>query len=153
MTTLAAGHMGLSRNPDHSEKLRIYGELGVDRSRVLFVNQQHTRRVVDAGALRASGERLPEADGIVTSAGSDVPGVTAADCMPVFLKDEKTGVRALLHSGWKGTGIALEALQMMVGGYGCRKEDIYAVLGPSIGSCCYEVDEGRAAGLRRSLGG
>jgi hypothetical protein len=45
-----------------------------------------------------------------------------ADCLPIFVYDRRGGAFALLHSGWKGTGI---------------------------GACCYAVDAARAEGFRR----
>ncbi len=145
MTTLSAGRMGTSWETVHPAKLAVYDELGIDSGRVLFVKQKHTRHVERAEELRARGlSGLCEADGIISSNSEDILGLTVADCMPVFLHDERTGVRALLHSGWKGTGIALEAIEIMKNKYGCRAGDIRAVLGPAIGSCCYNVEAVRA---------
>jgi hypothetical protein len=36
--------------------------------------------------------------------------------------------------------------------FGCARKDILAILGPSIGSCCYRVDEGRAAAFAAEFG-
>jgi YfiH family protein len=76
--------------------------------------------------------------------------ITVADCLPVFLLDTVKGYFAALHSGWKGTGIVLKAVEMMrAAGSG----DIAAVLGPCIGGCCYRVDEERAAAFEGEFGG
>jgi YfiH family protein len=47
---------------------------------------------------------------------------------------------AAAHAGWRGTaaGVARETVAAM-GARGSRPADIIAVLGPSIGACCYEV--------------
>jgi YfiH family protein len=77
--------------------------------------------------------------------------VTVADCLPVFLYDTDTGVYALLHSGWKGTGIVLKALSLMTE-TGTRPEAVAALLGPCIRPCCYRVDEERAAAFEAEFG-
>jgi hypothetical protein len=72
--------------------------------------------------------------------------------MPVYLYDPVTGARGLCHSGWKGTGIAGDAVALMEKNLGCRRENLVAVMGPSIGPCCYRVDQERGK-LFRSLWG
>ena len=47
------------------------------------------------------------------------------------------------HSGWRGTvgKIGEKTVQKMVSEFGCRPEDIYAAVGPSICGSCYEVSQ------------
>ena len=70
----------------------------------------------------------------------------------MFLFDTESGAFGLVHSGWKGTGIALLALELMRERWGTRPEAAAAVLGPCIGPCCYTVDEARAAGFENEFG-
>jgi copper oxidase (laccase) domain-containing protein len=74
-----------------------------------------------------------------------------ADSLPVFLLDKEKGYWAALHSGWKGTGIVLKALEIMKNA-GTATEAIAAVLGPCIQSCCYCVDEERAKQFETKFG-
>ncbi len=92
-----------------------------------------------------------EGDGIITSCRSFAPCVTAADCMPVFLWDSKTGAFGICHSGWKGTGIAAKAVALMGKTFGSVPADICVILGPHIHKCCYTVDAERAAYFRRDF--
>ncbi|AKG35683.1 peptidoglycan editing factor PgeF [Paenibacillus durus] len=84
-----------------------------------------------------------DTDGLLTN----VPGVLLtsfyADCVPLFFHDPVSGVVGLAHAGWKGTvaEIASAMVQRMEMVYSSRKEDIRAAIGPSIGGCCYEVDD------------
>ncbi|RCX22840.1 hypothetical protein DFP94_101425 [Fontibacillus phaseoli] len=82
-------------------------------------------------------------DGLVTN----VPGVLLtsfyADCVPLYFLDPANRVVGLAHAGWKGTvGLIAEAVvATMEREYGSLRSQIRTAIGPSIGSCCYEVDE------------
>jgi YfiH family protein len=49
----------------------------------------------------------------------------------------------LAHAGWRGTvaNIGVKTLAAMVEAFGSKPENILAAIGPSIGACCYEVDD------------
>jgi YfiH family protein len=96
-------------------------------------------------------EFLQKGDGMVSFAQDAYPAVTVADCLPVFLLDTEQGFFAVLHSGWKGTGIVLRALALMKEA-GTRPEAAAAVLGPCIQSCCYRVDRERARNFQAEFG-
>ena len=49
---------------------------------------------------------------MITKNPSLMPVVTVADCMPLYLYDSVSGVFGVVHSGWKGTGIIGEALNL-----------------------------------------
>jgi YfiH family protein len=100
------------------------------------------RQVHGARAVRASapGEPVEEADVVVSAAPGLAACVSVADCVPVLLADPRTGAVAAVHAGWRGTlaraaaeGVAALAAE------GARPGDLLAAIGPSIGSCCYEV--------------
>jgi hypothetical protein len=86
---------------------------------------------------------VQDTDGLVTN----VPGVLLtsfyADCVPLYFYDPVQQAVGLAHAGWKGTvaGIAESMVEKMEQEYGSRRQDIHAAIGPSIGDCCYEVDE------------
>lgn len=142
MTTVAAGRMGSSYEIHNADRKKMLQKLGFRIEDVHFVSQIHSRIVIDISEWQA--EPLTKADGMISGQKTDHLAVTVADCMPVYLHDRLNDVRALLHSGWKGTGIALNALELMGKKYGSCPADITAVLGPGIGSCCYNVDDERA---------
>ena len=81
---------------------------------------------------------------MVTDCPDVVLSVTVADCLPIFLQDTANGAFGLVHSGWRGTGIVVNALRAMRDRYGTRAPDIAATIGPGIGPCCYHVLEERA---------
>lgn len=94
------------------------------------------------GAL-SEEEALPYTDALVTGL-RDVPlSSYYADCVPIFLLDPVRKVAALAHAGWKGTVLRIgqKVVARMAAVYGTDPTDCLAGVGPSIGPCCYEVDE------------
>jgi len=98
----------------------------------------------DAGRGRLDRDSaFADADALVTN----VPGVLLvqffADCVPLYFHDPNTGAIGLAHAGWRGTvaDVAGRTVARMVEMYGAKPEQMRAAIGPSIGPCCYEVDD------------
>ena len=144
---LGAAVAALSERSDgdgasHSEERpALLARCGVPLEALATVRQVHGTVVVRA----APGER-PEADGLITDAPGIVLGITVADCVPVFLWDPVRRAAGLLHAGRAGTraNIAAAGVEALREAYGSAPEEIVAVIGPSAGPCCYEVDEATA---------
>ena len=127
---------------------RFCDVLGATPEQVVISAQTHTANVRAVGR-EACGSGVTrerdytDVDGLVT----DEPGVLLctqyADCVPLLFADPVKGVVATAHSGWRGTvqRIGAVTVEKMCADYGCRREDIRAAVGPSIGPCCFEVDE------------
>jgi len=122
---------------------------GFAPDRLVCAQQVHGTRIrtvtaEDCGAGAFEKETaLPETDGLVTNVAGVVLGVLVADCVPVFLYDPVRKAVGLVHAGREGTrnGIAAVAVRKMQDVYGCVPDEMFAVLGPSAGSCCYEVSD------------
>ncbi len=143
-------------SPGPGPREALEAALGLDLRRMRRVRQVHSKRVVavDLGSEAALSYRagpgglgttpdLPEADGLLTNDYGLILGVTVADCMPILLQDRYDRGFALLHSGWRGTGILLVAVNMLRDRYNIPAGDLIAGFGPAIGGCCYRVDEKR----------
>jgi hypothetical protein len=108
---------------------------------VVMLTQVHGRGVV----IVTEGDSLPtgrpEGDVLVSSAPGVAIAVRAADCVPLLLADPRTGVVAAVHAGWRGTAAraAVAAVETMSAGFGADARDLIVAIGPSIGSCCYDV--------------
>jgi len=94
------------------------------------------------GAL-SEEDSLPYADALVTGQSGLPLSSYYADCVPIFLLDPVLRVAALAHAGWKGTVLRIgqKVVARMAAVYGTDPADCLAGVGPSIGPCCYEVDE------------
>jgi YfiH family protein len=69
--------------------------------------------------------------------------IRTADCVPMLLIDPAVRVVAAVHAGWRGTlkEIGPKTLRVMQDRFGCKISSVRVALGPSIGRCCYEVDD------------
>lgn len=138
--------MGPTTQANHPGREALLGILGIRPEGLRMVRQIHSRIV------RPASRSVVVGDGLMTDDPVAVLGITVADCMPICLYDRRRGVLALLHSGWRGTGIVRNALAAMNGFYGSKPQDVVAALGPSIGACCYRVDEARGELFSRRFG-
>ncbi len=147
LTKSSSGDMGRNSLPANKNRLEIMNLLGIKD--LVTLNQNHTRIVFTADEI--AGLTNVTGDGLIT-AGRETLAVTVADCLPIFLFDGVKKVYGIVHSGWKGTGIAVNALRKMGKEYGSRASDISVIIGPSIGKCCYEVDRERAENFASEWG-
>jgi polyphenol oxidase len=131
------------------------GRAKLEPSEVLGLALVHSRNLVfpsrgdDPAALASA---IGGADGIVLEEGDLAASITVADCMPIWLLDRGSGAFGVLHSGWRGTGILVRALELMDARFGTRPASVSAILGPAIGSCCYSVGEARASEFEAEFG-
>lgn len=145
-------NLGFNRG-DSDENVRenfriLCDAVDIDHRDLVFSNQVHEDiiKVVSSedkgkGIYRESD--IVGVDALITNE-SKVPLVTFyADCVPIFLFDPVEKVIALSHAGWRGTvkKIGSKTVQKMMKDFGCRQENILAAIAPSIGQCCFEVDQ------------
>ncbi len=77
-----------------------------------------------------------EADGMIFHKDeiSSPLAIKTADCMPILIQGESEVV--FLHAGWKGLSIGILKHPALA-----QIKPLYALIGPSIHSCCFEVTE------------
>lgn len=104
-----------------------------------YCNQVHSAEILKAN----QGGLLGDGDGILLAQKNLIGLVMVADCNPILLFDTKHQVLALLHGGRVGLqkGIIPNALAQMQAEFDTQALDLFAYVGPSIRSCCYEVGE------------
>lgn len=137
-TTRALAFRGDAQEADYAT---LAAELGVAPDRLVRVSQVHGRRV-----LVVTPDTPPpaatEADAIVCTDPSRVIVVRVADCVPILIADRRHRVVAAIHAGWRGTcagvaGVTVEAIE----DFDVPPADLVATIGPSMGPCCYQVDD------------
>lgn len=118
-------------------RARVAQALNLEPDQLTGVHQIHSARAI---VVEAPLEAPVEADAIVTKTPGLAISVLTADCQPVLFADTKSGVVAAAHAGWRGAldGV-LEATVQAMEELGAKREDIRAVIGPSISQAAYEV--------------
>lgn len=148
-TTRAQGSMAGSVFPlEEQEQNRRALARGLGFDAVVRVRQVHGNTVAH---LDRAVEPWPEADAMWTDRAGVLLGIAAADCVPILLVDPASGRIGAAHAGWQGTRLRVaQALVRALVGAGSRASGIVASIGPSIGPCCYTIDDARADLVRAS---
>ncbi|TLS35255.1 peptidoglycan editing factor PgeF [Pseudalkalibacillus caeni] len=95
---------------------------------------------------------IPSVDGLYTNEPEVMLGAFYADCVPIFFYSPDYSYVGIAHAGWRGTTENIAG--NMVNAWkkeGVPADRVYAVIGPSIGSCCYEVDQNVSDAVRNVL--
>lgn len=147
----ATMNLSFNRNDSRENVLENYGRLcsavGINPENLVLSQQTHTNNVISVTEKdRGTGITLPcfhDVDGLITNRPEVALVTQYADCTPLLFCDPVKRVIATSHSGWRGTvkEIGKATVEKMVRDFGCDSADIIAGIGPSIGKCCYEVDD------------
>ncbi len=144
-----ATHVADSLTAVQENRRRFSNALGIDPTAWVTAQQVHgdqvhlaTRRDLGRGANDYESS-ISCRDALITN----IPGVPLAtfyaDCVPIFILDPVTPAIGLAHAGWKGTvaKIPQKTIHAMQQAFGTLPQNCLVAIAPSIGPCCYEVDE------------
>jgi YfiH family protein len=127
---------------------RFLAGIASPSARLITLRQFHSGmvRVIEAGDMplqAPDGKAVLRGDGMMTDVPGVVLGIQVADCVPVLVADVRRRAVAAFHAGWRGTlaRIVERGIGAMRLRYQSRPQDLLAVVGPSIGPCCYSVGE------------
>lgn len=142
MTLRQAGTMRFRWNEENPLREKKLAEICGNGKVPVPVELIHSQIVYDV-KNQMDTEKLT-GDGMITINRNLVPVVTVADCVPIYLYDTRNKVFGIVHSGWKGTGIIGEAIDLCCKNYGSSADDICVIIGPHIHDCCYIVNQERS---------
>lgn len=110
--------------------------LDIDLERLVSPSQTHSSNV---GIFSFGKTVYPETDALIIQDYDAAVFLNFADCPPIILWDEAQNIAAITHAGWRGTAgrIVQKTVLNMSRKLGSNPKDIKAVIGPSIGDCCY----------------
>lgn len=118
--------------------LKMAKTLQIDKDAIVLMNQVHGDTV--ATITNKKEQYLPKTDGLITKARDIFLCVRVADCVPLLLYDPIHHIAGAVHVGWRGAlkNIAGKTVEKMIS-LGADVEEIRAGIGPSIRSCCYDI--------------
>ena len=146
-------HVGDDPQAVVENRRRFLGALGLDVNRLCTPQQVHGDHVARVSVKEAGrgafdyADSIPQTDALITDE-RDLPLLLCfADCTPILFADPVHHAVGAAHGGWKGTfaRIVMKTAKAMHESFGTNPNDLYAVIGPAIGPCCYEVDDKLAA--------
>jgi polyphenol oxidase len=117
---------------------------GYDGAALVVPGQVHGTTIAWVGSgergrgARQPGDVIAASDGLLTREAAVPLLVSFADCVPVLLVAGRPArAVALVHAGWRGmlAGIVAQAARAVA----AAGEPAAAVIGPSIGPCCFAV--------------
>jgi polyphenol oxidase len=87
--------------------------------------------------------KIKNCDGLITDQKEIWLAITVADCLPIFIWDDKSEVVAVVHAGWRGTlvEISRRAVLEIKDHFSISPRRLSAYIGPSIGPCHFEVGD------------
>ncbi|GGH74579.1 YfiH family protein [Pullulanibacillus pueri] len=82
-------------------------------------------------------------DGLYTTEKDLLLTACFADCVPLFFYCNRVPVVGIAHAGWRGTvgEIGRKMVEEWAKQFNILPQEVNVVIGPSIGPCCYEVDD------------
>jgi YfiH family protein len=140
------GNMNL---PENREKFLEQNNLS--HLNPIVVKQVHSNNVIDVD--KNYSEKI-EADGMITNDKDLILISRMSDCVPLLFFDPIKKVIAAVHAGREGTfkKIAQKTVEKFVNEFDSDPENILVEIGPSIGGCCYEVDQSMVGFVRENFG-
>jgi YfiH family protein len=135
--TVVSNRKRLGERIDFSVANWVCGEQ-VHGSNIVKVGKEHSGK----GVLNYESS-LPNVDGFYTCETDLLLTACYADCVPLYFFAPNHGVIGIAHAGWKGTveGIGPSMIKKWIEEERISPGEIFAVIGPAIGLCCYEVDD------------
>lgn len=140
-------HVGDTLEAVCENRMRVARMLGSDLDRMVCAEQVHGGNValvssVDAGrGAIMLAEAVSGVDALVTADPSLLLALFFADCVPVFFADERRGVVAIAHAGWRGlvANVLENTLTTMQEQFGTLPGEVQTGVGPCIGKEYFEV--------------
>jgi YfiH family protein len=122
-------------------------EWDVSSQEVVLGEQIHGTRVryvtdKDGGQGSESlATTITSVDGLITRSHIGLVALFA-DCVPVFFYHPGLKAVGIAHAGWRGTaGKIVQNVLKELEALGGNPKEAWVAIGPSIGPCCYEVDQ------------
>lgn len=123
-----------------NNKKIIMDYLKISKNNLIYPEQTHSANIDIAIKTR---NNYPNTDALILAQKDLGIFLNFADCTPIIFYDKKQNIGAIAHAGWRGTAskIASKTVEKMGVNFNTNPVDVVAVIGPTIGFCCYNVGE------------
>ena len=118
--------------------------------KIIKLNQIHSSKVLIISNQNKQSSFL-NADGLVTNLTGIGLSILGADCAPILFYDDKSETIGACHAGWRGAiANIIESTIISMEKIGANRQNINAVIGPTIQKQSYEIREDVAKIVRES---
>ena len=119
--------------------------------KIIKLNQIHSSNVLIINNQNKERNSL-NADGLVTNLTGIGLSILGADCAPILFYDHKSKTIGACHAGWRGAiDNIVEATIISMVKIGASRNNIIAVIGPTIQKQSYEIKDDVAKIVKQSL--
>lgn len=152
-------HVGDLREDVIANRRAFCETLGIDGEKTATCQQVHGNKVAVVTESQAGAgfldyaNSIPDTDAMITNVPELPLMLFFADCTPILLADPVHKAVGIAHGGWKGTfaSIVEKTVRAMEREYHSCPKDILAAIGPSIGSCCYQIGDDLAEKFKENF--
>lgn len=89
-------------------------------------------------------ERISETDGVITKDERAILTAITADCCPIMFVEKQQGIIGISHQGWRGSVKRMgQKMIKKIIELGGKIENMVVAIGPTIGQCCYDIEDER----------
>lgn len=148
---LAAGFIGgtLSKDFGNAREPKIakeiFNQLNLPADKILGLKQEHTDTIISITSEEELAQYKKQtthvADAWLLGLNNIGAMILTADCVPLFIWDEKGKYVALAHCGWRGIVKKLPQKLAKLIKEKDKEANLLAYIGPHIEKCCFEVKE------------
>ncbi|TAM35482.1 peptidoglycan editing factor PgeF [bacterium] len=151
-STRRNGNMSLSYGDTRDSlenRKKFLSSIGIDYLSLVCAKQVHGKNIEyiteekkGSGALNYDSS-ISDTDGFISDKKNIPIAILTADCLSIFIYEPARPAIAILHAGWRGTekNIAAEGVRVMRERFASKPDELLVGFGPSIRSCCFELDK------------
>lgn len=140
-------HVGGNLENVIENRKHLSEQLGISNEQWVFAQQTHSDHLYkvtkqDSGkGFQNQDEAIVDCDALYTMEAELAIGVFHADCVPILLYDQMSGLICAIHAGWPGTvkEITRKVIEQLVQKEGILPQNLQAYIGPAIGFHSFEV--------------
>jgi polyphenol oxidase len=141
---------GIAVDRDKAEALKqleeahakIRRQLALEGLALVIAEQVHGNKIAVIDRPVSADKTFSGCDGFIANQRGLLLGIYVADCCAVYIVDRRTPAIGLVHSGKKGTELAIAglAIDQMQAHFGSEPADLVVQLSPCIRPPHYEID-------------